>query len=151
MKYEGKVTLKAEPLQVWDYLLDVDKFSACMPGVEDLTRIDDTTFDGTMHAKVGPMSGNFNFRAQILDSDPPTQLNARVEGNDSMTNSTMTSDITMTLSALGPYQTELAYLSIVDIHGRLAIIGDMVIRATGAQVIKEFFKRLAANIESETG
>lgn len=149
MKYEGKVTLKTEPLHVWDYLLDVDKFSACMPGVEDLKRIDDTTFDGTMRAKVGPMSGNFDFRAQIVESEPPTQLTARVEGKDSMTKSTMTSDITMTLAALGPGETELTYLSTVDIHGRLAIIGDMVIRATGAQVIKEFFKRLGANIESE--
>ena len=149
MKYEGKVTLKAEPLDVWDYLLDVDKFSACMPGVEDLKRIDDTTFDGTMRAKVGPMSGNFEFRAQIVESEPPTQLTARVEGKDSMTKSTMTSDITMTLAALRPGETELTYLSTVDIQGRLAIIGDMVIRATGAQVIKEFFKRLGANIESE--
>ena len=149
MKYEGKVTLKAEPLDVWDYLLDVDKFSACMPGVEDLKRIDDTTFDGTMRAKVGPMSGNFEFRAQIVESEPPRQITARVEGKDSMTKSTMTSDITMTLAALRPGETELTYLSTVDIQGRLAIIGDMVIRATGAQVIKEFFKRLGVNIESE--
>ncbi len=149
MKYEGKVTLKAEPLRVWDYLLDVEKFSACMPGVEDLKRVDDTTFDGTMRAKVGPMSGDFAFRAQIVESNPPTQLTTHVEGTDSMTKSTMTSDITMTLAPLGPGETELTYYSIVDIHGRLAIIGDMVIRATGAQVIKEFFKRLATNIERE--
>ncbi|MDA1036333.1 MAG: SRPBCC domain-containing protein [Chloroflexi bacterium] len=149
MKYEGKVTLTAAPLHVWDYLLDVEKFSACMPGVENLKRIDDSTFDGTMRAKVGPMSGNFDFRAQIVESEPPTQLTARVEGTDSMTKSTMTSDITMALAPLGDGQTELTYKSVVDIHGRLAIIGDMVIRATGAQVIKEFFKRLAANIEGE--
>jgi carbon monoxide dehydrogenase subunit G len=149
MKYEGKVTLKAEPLYVWSYLLDVEKFSACMPGVEDLKRIDDFTFDGTMRAKVGPMSGNFEFRAQILDSKAPTQLTAHVEGKDSMTKSTMTSDITMELSPLEDGQTELIYNSVVDIDGRLAIIGDIVIRATGAQVIKEFFKRLATKIESE--
>ena len=150
MKYEGKVTLKAMPLDVWDFLLDVEKFSACMPGVEDLKKIDDSTFEGTMRAKVGPMSGNFAFRAKIVESEPSTQLTARVEGTDSLTKSTMTSDITMTLAPLGAEETELVYTSVVDIDGRLAIIGDMVIRATGAQVIKEFFKRLAANIESES-
>jgi hypothetical protein len=34
--------------------------------------------------------------------------------------------------------------------GRLAIIGDMVLRATGAQVIKEFFKRLRNQVNDAT-
>ena len=100
-----------------------------------------------MNIKVGPMSGAFGFRARIVESDPPTQLTTQVEGTDSLAKSTMTSDITMTLASLGPNQTELAYAANVRIKGRLAIIGDMVIRATGAQMIDEFSNRVRGRVE----
>jgi uncharacterized protein len=142
MNYKGKVEINAAAADVWEFVLDVDKFASCMPGVEDLVRVDDRTFTGKMRAKVGPISGEFAFQAQIVDSEAPVRLTAHVEGTDSLTNSTMTSDITMNLAAAGEDKTELEYQATVNVEGRLAIIGDMVLRATGAQVIKEFFKRL---------
>ena len=142
MNYKGKVEINAAAADVWEFVLDVDKFASCMPGVEDLVRVDDRTFTGKMRAKVGPISGEFAFQAQIVDSEAPVRLTAHVEGTDSLTNSTMTSDITMNLAAAGEDKTEREYQATVNVEGRLAIIGDMVLRATGAQVIKEFFKRL---------
>jgi carbon monoxide dehydrogenase subunit G len=149
MNYDGTVTFKAEPLAVWDVVLDIDQFAECMPGVENIVKVDERTFDGTMRAKVGPISGNFNFRAQIVESEPPIRLKAEVEGTDSLTKSTMTSDITMTLAAGADGETVLTYQAEVRIKGRLAIIGDMVIRATGAQVIEVFFDNLRDKVEGE--
>jgi carbon monoxide dehydrogenase subunit G len=146
--YKGKVNLCAEQLAVWDFMLDVNKFSACMPGVEDLTRVDDATFTGTMKAKVGPISGAFAFEAHIIESEAPKQLKAHVEGTDSLTKSTMTSDITMDIASLDAGGPELTYAASIDLKGRLAIIGDMVIRATGAQVIKVFFERMRERIDA---
>ncbi len=149
MNYKGKIEIDAAALDVWEFVLDVDKFASCMPGVEDLVRVDDKTFTGKMRAKVGPISGEFVFEAQIVDAEAPVKLTAHVEGKDSLTNSTMTSDIEMNLASVGDTKTELTYSATVDVQGRLAIIGDMVLRATGAQVIKEFFKRLRNQITGE--
>jgi uncharacterized protein len=150
MNYIGKIEINAAAADVWEFVLDVDKFASCMPGVEDLVRVDDHTFTGKMRAKVGPISGEFAFQAQIVDSEAPVRLTAHVEGTDSLTNSTMTADITMNLAAIGDDKTELEYQATVDVKGRLAIIGDMVLRATGAQVIKEFFKRLRDQMNEAT-
>ena len=149
MKYNGTVSLNTEPLTVWDVVLDVDRFAACMPGVENLKKLDDRTFEGEMRAKVGPVSGNFSFQAQIVDSNPPTSLRAVVEGTDSLTNSTMTSEITMELEQTGSAQTQVAYHAEVNVKGRMGILGDLVLRATGAQVIEEFFNRLRKQVEGE--
>lgn len=150
MNYKGKVEIDARASDVWDFVLDVDKFASCMPGVEDLVRVDDKTFTGKMRAKVGPISGEFAFQAEITDAEAPVKLTAHVEGTDSLTGSTMTSDIEMNLAALGDDKTELTYVAKVEVQGRLAIIGDMVLRATGAQVIKEFFKRLRNQVSNIT-
>ena len=146
MKYQGKVSLQATAETVWDVVLDIEQFADCMPGMQDLVKIDDRTFEGGMSAKVGPVSGDIRFRSQIVDVDPHVSLTAHVEGEDSLTKSTMTSDITMTLSADGT-STELAYVAEVNIKGRLGIVGDMILRATGVQVIEEFFNRLRKKVE----
>ena len=49
-----------------------------MPGVEAVTPIDDRTFDGVIAASVGPISGTFSFRAEIVESDPPREMRAVV-------------------------------------------------------------------------
>ena len=51
MKYNGTVSLNTEPLTVWDVVLDVDRFAACMPGVENLKKLDDRTLRGKCEPK----------------------------------------------------------------------------------------------------
>ena len=147
MKYQGKVEFKTQPRKVWDTVLDMEQVVACCPGGDDIEMIDEKTFKGAMRAKVGPVSGDFAFQAQIVETEEPSHLKAEVEGKDSLTNSTMTAEITMDLSEVNE-DTQLTYFSEVKIKGRLAIIGDMVIRATGAQVIEEFFNRLRERVEA---
>jgi carbon monoxide dehydrogenase subunit G len=42
--------------------MDVNKFSACLPGIEEIKQIDDNAFKGVLAATVGPISGKFSFR-----------------------------------------------------------------------------------------
>lgn len=146
MKYQGKVPFRASPADVWRVALDIEQFAECMPGVRDVVKIDDRSFEGGMSAKVGPVSGEFSFRAEIVEAEEPVRLAARVEGQDSITKSAMTASIEMTL-AESDGGCELAYASEVTIKGRLGIVGDMILRATGMQVIEEFFNRLRAKVE----
>jgi carbon monoxide dehydrogenase subunit G len=140
--FQDTITVDAPASKVWDFLLDVDRSAALVPGVEQVTLVDDRTFDGVIEARVGPIAGKFTFRAHIVDSHPPTELVAEVEGTDSVTKSTLRQDMTMTLTALSERQTELAYRAVVEVKGRLAILGDMVLRATAVLILDEFTKRL---------
>ena len=149
MKYQGKIEFNCNPQDVWDTVLDMEQFVACFPGVDEVVMIDDRTFEGGMNAQVGPVSGDFRFRAQIVEAEEPVRLRAEVAGEDSLTKSTMTADIEMALTASESGATQLAYSSEVRIKGRLGIVGDMIIRATGAQVIEEFFKRLRVRVEPD--
>ena len=146
MKYQGKVAFRAAPADVWRVVLDIEQFAECMPGVQNVVKIDDRTFEGGMSAKVGPVSGDFAFRAEIVEAEEPVRLAARVEGEDSLTKSAMTAAIEMTLAEADD-GCELAYVAEVNIKGRLGIVGDMILRPTGMQVIDEFFNRLRAKVE----
>lgn len=142
LRFSDALVLDASPGAVWDLLLDPERFAACVPGVQHVSRVDERTFDGAILASVGPMSGTFDFRATIVDSQPMQALAARVQGTDSVTRSAVNADMQMRLSPGAPEQTELRYDTTVDVDGRLALLGDMLLRATGTVMLREFGARL---------
>ncbi len=147
MILDGKIDLDVPAQQAWDFLLDVNRFSSCMPGVEQVTQVDDRTFDGVIGAAVGPISGKFNFRATILESIPPEEMQVRTEGKDSVTGSVMIASVAITIKETVASHTELSYHANVEIKGRLAILGDMIVRATASLMMEEFARRLRAKLE----
>jgi carbon monoxide dehydrogenase subunit G len=150
VKLEGKTVLGRPPEAVWDFLLDVERFSGCVPGVQEVKKLDERTFEGTISAAVGPITGAFNFRATIIDSVAPREMLARLDGTDTVTKSKLTGEIALTLQRLEAMQTELSYNAAVGIQGRLAILGDMILRATATLMVEEFIRRVRIEIESET-
>ena len=142
MILDGKIDLDVPVEKAWDFLIDINKFSTCLPGIDEINRIDDKTFDGVISATVGPISGKFNFRSTIVESRPPEQMVVRTEGTDTVTKSMVNADMTVDLHAVSETKSQMDYKADVKIRGRLGILGDMVLRATATLILQEFTKRL---------
>lgn len=142
MIFDGKIDLDVPTEKAWDFLIDINKFSTCLPGIDEIKQVDDKTFDGMISATVGPISGKFSFRSTIIESRSPEQMVVRTEGTDSVTKSTVNADMTMNLVRAADDKTEMNYRADVQIKGRLAILGDMVLRATATLILQEFARRL---------
>jgi carbon monoxide dehydrogenase subunit G len=142
MIFDGKIDLEVPAQKAWDFLIDINKFSACLPGIDEVKQVDDKTFDGVISAAVGPISGKFNFRSTILESRPPEQMVVRTEGTDSVTKSTVNADMTVDLRSVSETKSQMGYKADVQVKGRLAILGDMVLRATATLILQEFTRRL---------
>lgn len=147
MKFEGKIEVGAPVAKTWDFLMDIDRFSSCMPGLEKVTRLDERTFEGTIGAEVGPISGKFAFRATIVEATPPSAMAVRIDGEDSVTKSKVSAEVEATLEEIAADRTELSYRAEVEIKGRLAILGDMILRATSSLMVEEFARRLRSRVE----
>ncbi|HEY1266498.1 MAG TPA: SRPBCC domain-containing protein [Candidatus Binatia bacterium] len=148
MVLEGKIEIRAPVADVWAFLIDMDRFTSCMPGLERVTQIDERTFEGVVGATVGPISGKFNFRSTIVDSTPPEAMTVQTDGTDSVTKSAMGAKLDVKLAATAEKTTEVDYRADIAIKGRLAILGDMVLRATGALLLEEFARRLKEKLEA---
>jgi uncharacterized protein len=142
MIFDGKIDLEVPAQKAWDFLIDINKFSTCLPGIDEVKQIDDKTFDGVISATVGPISGKFNFRSTIVESRPPEQMVVRTEGTDSVTKSTVNAAMTVDLRSISETKSQMDYRADVKIQGRLGILGDMVLRATATLILQEFTRRL---------
>ena len=146
MIFDGKIDLDVPVQRAWEFLIDINKFSTCLPGIDEVNQIDDKTFDGIISATVGPISGKFNFRSTIVESRPPEQMVVRTEGTDSVTKSTVNADMTVDLRSISDTRSQMDYQADVKIKGRLAILGDMVLRATATLILQEFTRRLRKGV-----
>jgi len=142
MILDGRIDLDVPVRKAWDFLIDINKFSTCLPGIDEIKQIDDKTFDGIISAAVGPISGKFNFRSTIVESKPPQQMIVHTVGTDSVTKSTVNADMTVDLRQVSETKSQMDYKADVKINGRLAILGDMVLRATATLILQEFTRRL---------
>ena len=142
MILDGTIDLDVPVQKAWDFLIDINKFSTCLPGIDSVMQIDDKTFDGIISATVGPISGKFNFRSTIVESMPPAQMVVKTEGQDTVTKSTVNADMTVDLRRVSDTTSQMDYKADVKIKGRLGILGDMVLRATATLILQEFTKRL---------
>ena len=144
---EGKIEVGVPASRVWDFLMDVNRFASCVPGLEQVTPVDERTFDGVVRATVGPISGHVAFRSTILDSTPQSEMVVQTDGSDSVTRSAVSAKLAVTLSETIEKRTELSYHADITVKGRLAILGDMVLRATGSLMLEEFARRLREKLE----
>ena len=151
MILDGKIDLDVPTEKAWDFLIDIKKFSTCLPGIDEVKQINDKTFDGIISATVGPISGKFSFRSTIVESRPPEQMVVRTEGTDSVTKSIVNADMTVDLHRVSEVKTQLDYKADVKIKGRLAILGDMVLRATATLILQEFTRRLHKGLGEQAG
>ncbi|MFP5341962.1 MAG: CoxG family protein [Candidatus Limnocylindria bacterium] len=147
MKLDGSIDIAAPADAVWAVLVDPTDLAACVPGVSAVRQVDPTTFEGTVRASVGPLDGDFSFRSVTTRADFPADLVVDVEGTDSITRSRVLAHVeaALTETASG---TTLTYRATVTTKGRLAIIGDMVLRATAGVMIGQVTRCLRDRLEA---
>ena len=150
MKIAGTIEIAAQPEAVWELLIDPLALAGCVPGVQEVRQVDATTWEGRITAQVGPMEGRFSFTSVLVRADFPDGLEVVVDGLDSVTRSRLETLVRASLASPtadgGP--TTLTYDAQVSVKGRLAILGEMILRATASLMIAEVTKCLRARLET---
>ena len=63
----AQIPVAREPL--WNFLMDVPKVAQSLPGVESVSKIDDTTYQGALKVRVGPISLNLQGKIIVEEQD----------------------------------------------------------------------------------
>jgi uncharacterized protein len=147
MRLAGGVDIAAPARDVWDFVLDPTRLASCIPGITDVRQADDHTFDGHLQAAVGPMHGQFEFRSVIERSTFPTDLVVGISGVDSITRSRVRIGVDAALEVRAAAVTRMEYVMSVNVEGRLAILGEMILRATAGAVIGQVTACMRSRLE----
>ncbi len=136
--------------KVWEYLRDPNKVVDCVPGAQITEQIDETTLEGTVRVKLGPVVTNFKGQVKIerLDDDS-RELELTGKGMDSKGTGHAEMKMKATVTALENGKTEVASSMELNISGRMAQFGTRMIGDVNNQMFKMFTENLDKNLQSD--
>ncbi len=143
MKFSQRAVIPAAREPLWDFLMDVPKVARSLPGVETVTQIDETTYQGTLKVRVGPISLSLQGKIFLEQRDRQNWRAAlRAEASDRMAAGAVKGKTTMELKEISPKQTELLVETDVNILGKIGEFGQPIIRKKADQMLKEFIENI---------
>ncbi|HEY3523385.1 MAG TPA: SRPBCC domain-containing protein [Candidatus Limnocylindrales bacterium] len=148
MRLDGSIEVGAPPAETWAAIVDPTALASCVPGVRDVRAVDDRTFEGRITAAVGPIEGDFSFTSVLTEVTFPDRLVVAVDGTDSVTKSRLHADVHASVAEPTPGRTDLRYDATITVKGRMAILGEMVLRATAGVIIGQVTRCLRARLET---
>ena len=152
MKLEQRLVVPTSRSNLWDLLMDMARVGRCFPGVEQVTAVDDQTYQGEMRIRVGPVSLNMSGTILVLERDKDRwHASMRLDGVARRIGGGVHATMEMDLKELTPDETELIIASDVSFLGKLGELGQPVIRSKADSVIQEFARNLSREAADSEG
>jgi carbon monoxide dehydrogenase subunit G len=149
LQFEKEVEIRASREKVWNFIWDVDRFIACVPGCKEAKTIETgKLYSATMVEKVGPFRVEFPTTIEVLEREELTRIRAQASGADNKIGSRMKLSLDVNLRQDGE-KTVLGFVAGVDILGKLAALGHGIIKRKADQVLDEFAHAVKQRLEGE--
>jgi carbon monoxide dehydrogenase subunit G len=130
--------------EVFDVFLDIERVATCMPGSRLTGMVDDSTFEGEVKIKVGPLAVAYNGQATFVDIDNDARrLTLRAKGREQRGAGNADALIGVQLRAHGG-GTEVVIDTDLSIRGKVAQFGRGAIGEVAGGLMQQF----AHNVET---
>ena len=125
----------------------VEEFAACVPGVKDVEKIDDSTYGVRVEQKVSFLKASFQLQVNIEEVRAPEYIRTVGEGKDSKLAASLKQKNEVTLEAVSENETKVRIDSSVDVFGKLGSLGFSVIKNQANKIFAEFARNVKAKVE----
>ncbi len=150
MQFEKEIEIHAPREKVWNFIWDVDRFIACVPGCKEAKTLEaGKLYSATMVEKVGPFRVEFPTSIEVLERQELSHIKAQAAGADNKIGSRMKLELDVKLTERDG-KTVLGFTAGVDILGKLAALGHGIIKRKADQVLDEFAQAVKKAVEGDS-
>jgi carbon monoxide dehydrogenase subunit G len=143
VKFNQRAVIPVGREPLWDFLMDVPKVARSLPGVETVSQVDDTTYQGILKVRVGPISLNLQGKIFLEERDRGSWRAAlRAEASDRMAAGAVKGKTSMQLKEISAQETELLVETDVNILGKIGEFGQPIIRKKADQMLQQFVENI---------
>lgn len=146
MELNGKVNIQAPRGAVWDFLLDAETVSECVPGLESLeVLVPGEKFLATAQVGLGTVKVKFSVDVEWYDLDPPSR--ARMRGRGTAPGSAGDATAEMNLIDGPDGSTDLQWVADVNVAGTIASLASRLMKSVSKKLAKNFFDCVKKKVE----
>ena len=148
MDLSDTFTVSAPPSEVWELFWDLPRVARCLPGCEGIEALDGGGYRARLVQKVGPFQVAMDLDLSIEEFVEGKRVVVTGGGQDRMGNRLKLSSLSLELEE-AEHGTTVHYAMDFTLTGRLAALGNSVVKRKAEETRREFSKRIAAELGSE--
>jgi carbon monoxide dehydrogenase subunit G len=138
LKIRDSFTIDAPKQDVWEVFMEVEKLASCVPGCKDMTALSDTEYEAYMEVQTKFMKITFKANGQLKDFVEGEELNVEMTGKPMKLAGLFKTKLKVRLNELATEKTEVVYDMDLQMSGRLASLGDVMMKGTVVKSSREF-------------
>lgn len=138
MKISDSFTIEAPKTEVWDVFMNVEKLAGCVPGCKDMQALSETEYEADMEVATKFMKISFKANGQLKDYIEGEEFNVEMTGKPMKLAGLFKTKLKVRLNETAPQTTEIFYDMDLQMSGRLASLGDVMMKGTVIKSSKEF-------------
>src|SRR5262245_24369532 len=145
MKLASEFSVPAAPAKVFPLFFDPEVMRGCIPGCEELVRVDDSTYKGRLVNEVAHVrfSAGFSAAIQSVADGETKEVVAVLKGEDRKLGSSIKIDARLSVRPDGDDASVIGYQMDMALWGKLGRLGEPIIRRRSREVEVEFARSLA--------
>ena len=149
MQFEHDFTLHLSKAEAWKVLTDVPRIAPCMPGAT-LEGVEGDTYKGAVSVKVGPITTKYRGQATMVERDDDAyRMVLDGKGTESTGSGGATAHVVGTLHDAGDGRTKVMLVTDMQLSGKVAQLGQGMIKDVSARLLAQFVKNLEAKLAAE--
>ena len=147
MRLEGYFEIDQPQSLVWQKITDHSLMAGCIPGCENINRVNDNTYDASIAIAVGIIKARFDVTVEVIKEIEPSEVHSRTTGQEGTRASLLASDNFLKLSAVSENKTRVDYISDVSVSGRLGKYGLGMMQKYTNKIADEFVSNFRRAID----
>lgn len=136
MHFEGTSDIKAEPARLFGTLLDPNRLSGCMPGLQKIEVKSQDEFTVVVRAGISFIKGDFTIRFNVVEKREPSH--AKLVGRGTGMGSALDIEATMDI-AHKDGGSSMKWAADAKVAGKIASLGQRLLEAQAEKIIREMF------------
>ena len=141
MEIKGSYILPCDKQRAWEALNDCELLKSCLTGCEHLERDEQGVFEGTVKAKIGPVTARFKGTMVQTNVNAPDNCTMNFEGQGGVAGFAKgAANVSLEEAEAG---TQLTYVADAKIGGKLAQLGARLVEGTARSMAEDFFGKMA--------
>jgi carbon monoxide dehydrogenase subunit G len=147
MELDSSFKVDAPIDEVWKTVMDVERVATAVPGAQLTTKLSDTTYEGMVKVRVGPLTMQYRGQLELISRDDVAHIAVfKGKGQEKAGQGTAEGTATVTLTEdVG--QTKGVVHGDVALSGKAAAMGRGVINTVAQQIMGIFARNLQTMLE----
>lgn len=150
MHFQEEIRVPVPVRDAWEFLWQVERLAACLPGCKGVEELEpQKRYKAQVEDRVGPFGVHFDLDVVVEASEPESRVRLSATGQDRRLGASQKLALDVRLEEAGPSETVLNVTADVEILGKVATLGQFVVKRKVKEVIGRFTENVRAQLRPQ--